>query len=179
VVFPCSGSVDTGYTPSLEVVDHDGTYYDLGFYYEFQNLHLGWLATSGDSITVTGTGFTVTLWPNPDSIVWGPSDTPRIENLVGQGGLAHGFSETMGTITVGPSTTFWMTTGSAGSCTAGNSYTVAQLSSCFGDSIPFALWIGISPSSVGDYTATMTGITSTPYIPWTQRESLDSLPLLL
>jgi hypothetical protein len=145
------------------VVDNSGSYYDVGLYYEFQDTGFGWLATSGNSITITGTNLAVNLWLNPESIGWYPTGTAGVEELHSVGSLAYGFSNTAGTITIGPSSTFYKTLGSAGTCTAGNTYTISQLSTCFGSSTQFAFRMGIAPNSVGTFTATITGVTSQPH----------------
>jgi hypothetical protein len=152
---------------SLKIVSNSTAYRDLGFYYVFQNLGSlnTFLATGGShTITITGTGFAVNLWVNPGALKWGPGPVPPMEVITSSTGFAYGFSGTTGTMTVGASTPFYMTT-AAGSCAAGGTYTISQLTTTCGisTSTPFALWIGIDSTSAGTTTATVNSIYSSPY----------------
>lgn len=152
---------------SLRIVSNSTAYRDLGFYYVFQNLGSlnAFLAAGGShTITITGTGFAVNLWVNPGALTWGPGPAPPMEVITSSTGFAYGFSGTTGTLTVGASTPFYMTT-AVGSCAAGGTYTISQLTTTCGisRSTPFALWIGIDSTSVGTTTATVSSIYSSPY----------------
>ena len=152
---------------SLKIVSNSTAYRDLGFYYAFQNLGSlsAFLAAGGShTITITGTGFAVNLWVNPGALKWGPGAAPPMEVIISSTGFAYGFSGTTGTLTVGASTPFYMTT-TAGICAAGGTYTISQLTTTCGisTSTPFALWIGIDSTSAGTTTATVNSIYSSPY----------------
>jgi hypothetical protein len=152
---------------SLKIVSNSTAYRDLGFYYVFQNLGSlnAFLATGGShTITITGTGFAVNLWVNPGALNWGPGPVPPMEVITSSTGFAYGFSGTTGTLTVGASTPFYMTT-AAGSCAAGGTYTISQLTTTcrISTNTPFALWIGVDSTSAGTTTATVNSIYSSPY----------------
>ncbi len=152
---PYSGSV------SMQIVSTSSTYRDLGFYYEFQNLNLGQLATD-HSITVTGSGFAVNLWIQSQDWNWAPS-TPPTETFVNLGSDgAYGFAT--GASTVGPSASIYLAS-NTGTCTAGSTHTVAELVSTCGlsGSDQFALWVGITSTSVGTTSAMVTQIASSPF----------------
>ena len=154
-------------TATMTITQTSSTYYDLGFYYEFQNLNLGQLATGGYSITITGSGnWGVNLWLNPESFVWGPSGTPGVEQFssVGTGAYGLGPSATTST-TISGSTSIFLVT-AMGSCTSGSTETINQLVTSCGvsSSTPFALWVGVTgPSGAGTVTATIDSIYSAPY----------------
>ena len=146
-----------------------GNYNDLGFYYEFQNLNLGQLATGGYSITITGATSTygVNFYVNPQDWNWGPTSNAGIEKFATP--LATGLG-TDGSYGLGPSHSAIFTINSAtsftnfqGKCTG--TLTVAQLVSTCGlsASTPFALWIGVGPISPGTVTATIDSVSSSPY----------------
>jgi len=128
--------------------------YDLGFYYE-----VGTLATlmGGNGLTITGTGFTVNLWLNPDSWAWSPISGG--EQYVGPGSNgAYGLGSAIGTQTISGATVF---SSFSGACSG--SHTVNQLAAgaCTGvnASTPIAIWVGIGPlSSAGTATATVGSI---------------------
>lgn len=158
----------TGDTLTMSIDATSTTYYDLGFYYVFQNLNQLDTFLTGHSITITGTGFAVNLWINPQLWNWSPEGVGQ-DTFVNLGTYgAYGLGATTGTTTVSSTTSFYITgEGSSLSGCDGNTYTVMQLAdgdcSGIGSSAPFALWIGIDSTSIGTTTATVTGITSTPY----------------
>ena len=152
---------------SLKIVSNSTAYHDLGFYYIFQSLGSlnAFLAAGGShTVTVIGSGFVVSLWVNPGALTWGPGPAPPTEVITSTKGFASGFSGSIGTVTVSSSTPFHMTT-AAGSCSAGGTYTIPQLITVCGipSSTPFALWIGITSTSVGTTAATVSAIYSSPY----------------
>jgi hypothetical protein len=117
-------------------------YCDLGFYYQYGALS----NLSTHPVTVTGTGFAINLWLNPEGWTWNGSTWVG----VGTSG-AYGLGTTTGTATVGTSSSFYITSAASGSCLAGltgNTLTVAQIE---GDcpSATFALWVGVVGSASG------------------------------
>jgi hypothetical protein len=154
-------------TITMTITQTSSTYYDLGFYYEFQNLNLGQIATGGHSITITGSGnWGVNIWLNPGGFVWGPTGNPSVENFGGLGSGSYGLGPTATTTaTISASTSFFLVS-AAGTCLSGSTHTAAELVSVCGLSgtTPFALWIGVTgPSAPGSVTATISSIYSTPY----------------
>ena len=160
-------TIGSGNSVTLTIVSNSTAHRDLGFYYEFQNLaSLNAFLASGGSHTVTiiGTHFAVDLWVNPGALKWGPGPVPPMEVITSSSGFASGSSSATGTQTVSSSTPIHMAT-AAGSCSAGVTKTISQLTTACGipTSTPFALWIGISSTSVGTTSATVNSMYSSPY----------------
>jgi hypothetical protein len=141
----------TGTNLTMSVTQSGTNGYDLGFYYVIGTL--GTL-TSGNGLTVTGTGFTTNLWLNPGSWTWSP--VSQGEQYVGLGSNgAYGLGSARGTQTINGATTF---DSFSGAC-SGN-FTVSQLAAgaCSGmsASTPVAIWVGIGPlSGAGSASATV------------------------
>jgi len=146
------------------------TYYDLGFYYSYQNLvSLGSLSTH--SITITGTGpYAVNLWLNSQDWTWTPNGIGA-QQYVSQGtdgAYGLGPANTGSSLTINSASSFFIAAqGSALTGCSGNTYTIAQLigGACagIGSATPFALWVGLTSTAPTTQTATITSIVSTPY----------------
>jgi len=154
-------------TATMTISQTSSTYYDLGFYYEFQNLNLGQLATGGYSIVISGSGnWGVNLWLTPEGFTWQPTGTPGVEDFVGLGTGSYGLGPSAtSSATISGSTSIYLASG-MGSCSSGSTETISQIVSTCGvsGSTPFALWVGVTgPSSAGTVTATINSIYSTPY----------------
>jgi hypothetical protein len=162
----------SGTSLSMTINQYSSACSGLGFYYNFQNLNLGNIA-DGTSITIAGTGtYGVNLYLNPYAWTWGPTSSPSIQIWTGLDSIgSYGLGSTPSPTTINGAYTF--TNFNANGCVG--SYTITQLaddSVCTGisASTPFALWIGVGPIGPGDtppatVTATITGISSSPYPP--------------
>jgi len=144
-----------------------GGYNDLGYYYVYQNLSPAWLATSGDSITVSGTGtFAINLWINPGNWGWGPTSVPGIE-VYTSGTGTYGLGTTSGTTQTITYNTQFQSWQGAGLISCNGSFTPSSASiadvtaDCTGVT-SFALWVGVGPISPGTVSATIDATYSTP-----------------
>lgn len=138
---------------SISITSASSTYYDLGGYYVYGPLSF----FTTHNITISGTGFAVNLWLNPQSWNWAGN---TFTNLGSDG--SYGLGTTTGTITIGSSTTF---DNFLGICSG--SYTITQLigGSCAGitGTTTFAIWVGITSTSIGTTSATITQVSSAPF----------------
>lgn len=174
---------ESGGSMSITTSASPPPYYDLGFYYVFQNLKSGTIdAFNTYSITATGTagptisgGFATNLWINPQDWTWTPEGVGQdsftslgADGAYGLGSGALSISGDTGTETVSSSSSFYITAAAAGSClhsVIGTTVTVATILSDCPSSTPFALWYGIVGPSAASTTASasISSIYSAPY----------------
>jgi hypothetical protein len=159
----------SGNSVTMSIAQTSAQYNDLGFYYDFQNLNLGWLATPGHSITVVGTGtFNVNVWINDQLWQWTSTSNINVEQYQNDGGDAGGYGFAAPATTITSSTPIYLQLGNSGSphtCVGGTTWTIAQLASdsCYGQSANISFWVGVGPITSGTTSATITSIYSAPY----------------
>jgi hypothetical protein len=129
------------------------TYYDAGFYYDFHTLNS---LTSGQGLTITGTGFSVRLWINPQDWTW----TGNTYTNLGTDG-AYGNGTTTGATTVNGASTFVIMPAPSGSCLnsySGETISVSTIETACGATTPIAIWVGITSLASTTNTATIDSI---------------------
>jgi hypothetical protein len=134
---------------TLTIADTSGAYYDAGFYYMIGTL--GTL-TTGNGMTVTGTGFDINLWVNPQDWTWNGNTYTGL----GTDG-SYGLGSTTGTTTVNGASTFFLVANMCG-LSSGTTQSISAIESACGASTPIEIWIGIAASSIGTFTATVSSV---------------------